>query len=280
MRRNEEVGLFPGPCLKTQLNNHSNSVIIFCMKCHLFSAMTLGPRDKQEDCIVAGADLYQEEEIEEKREIDSQCLLLAVCDGMGGHDSGEKASRFACEQLKNKSVDPIFDPERLNDILADIQTSAQDLLPGNSGTTVAGLVAKEGKIIAFNAGDSRVYKITPEGLSYISHDHSFVQELVDKALIDRELACSHPMRNLIEFGIGPIFAEAWGQYEIHIYEEAIAGDAVYLICSDGLVGVMTETEIHECLMPSPVEQGARLLEMIKNKGLTDNTSFIIAELHQ
>jgi PPM family protein phosphatase len=265
---------------KTRLNNLGNSVIIFFMKCHLFSAMTLGPRDKQEDCIVAGAELYQAEEIEEKRQLDVQCLLLAVCDGMGGHDSGETASRFACEQLKKKSLDPISDPKGLNDILADIQISAQEHLPENSGTTVAGLIAREGKTIVFNAGDSRVYKLTPEGLKYISHDHSLVQELVDKSLIDREVASSHPLKNLIEFGIGPIFADAWGQHNIHIYEESITGGEIYLICSDGLVGVMTETEIFECLMPSPVEQGARLLEMIKNKGLADNTSFIIAELHQ
>ena len=72
------------------------------MKCSVFSAMLLGPRAKQEDCIMDGLDLFQSDRLKEKKKFDTDCLLLSTCDGMGGHDHGDTASRFVCEQLKKK----------------------------------------------------------------------------------------------------------------------------------------------------------------------------------
>jgi serine/threonine protein phosphatase PrpC len=249
------------------------------MKFSVYSAMTLGGRSIQEDCIMDGVDRWQDEEFEFKREMTADSMLFAVCDGMGGHDKGDEASRFVCEELKNLSHEDITDGAKLSDILTAIQESALNKLPANCGTTVAGLLAMGSKVIVFNAGDSRVYRVLPEELKYISHDHSLVQEMVDKELIPSHAAIDHPLKNLIEFGLGPIFEDAWAQYQIHLFEEALSNGASYLLCTDGLTGAMRDSQILECLMESPEDKGQRLLYSIRRKRLSDNTSFILLDIH-
>lgn len=245
------------------------------MKHTVFSAMHLGPRTKQEDCLLDGIDIFQSDDLEEKKSIDTDFLLLGICDGMGGHDFGETASRFVCEQIKNKFDRTMFSAENVKACLTDIQSATANHLPDNCGTTIAGLMVKDGKTIAFNAGDSRIYKISKAGIDYISHDHSLVQGLVDKAFIEQETATDHPLKNIINFGIGPLFEDEWKNLKIHIFEESMPENACYLICSDGVNDQMKDQEIFNLLMPSPIENGNNLLQALLKKGLTDNTSFII-----
>jgi serine/threonine protein phosphatase PrpC len=248
------------------------------MKYTVFSAMLLGPRTKQEDCIIDGIDLFQSNQLKEKKIIDTDFLLLGVCDGMGGHDYGETASRFVCEQIKKKFTRTMFSADNVKPLLTEIQNSTQNYLPENCGTTVAGLMIMDGQTIVFNAGDSRVYKISTSGMDYISHDHSLVQGLVDKSFIQPETATYHPLKNIIDFGIGPLFNDVWKNFDIHIFEESYSKDTWYLLCSDGVNDLMNETEMHELLMPSPIENGHILLRALKKKGLKDNTSFIVLQI--
>lgn len=249
------------------------------MKYTVFSAMLLGPRTKQEDCLLDGIDLFQSNQLHAKKTIDTDFLLLGVCDGMGGHDHGETASRFVCEQIKKKLNRTLFSPDDVKTLLTDIQDSTEKHLPENCGTTIAGLMIMDGKAIVFNAGDSRVYRISTAGMDYISHDHSLVQGLVDKSFIQQDSATHHPLKNIIDFGIGPLFNDVWKNFEIHIYEEPILKDDWYLLCSDGVNDLMNEAEMHELLMPSPIDNGNRLLEALQKKGLKDNTSFMILAFH-
>jgi serine/threonine protein phosphatase PrpC len=247
------------------------------MKCTVFSAMLRGPRTRQEDCLLAGAELFQKDTLKQTKTLDTDFLVAGVCDGLGGHDQGESASRFVCEQLQARFRQDQFDPQNIGAVLAEIQVAAAERLPENCGTTVAGLMVKNGRVIAFNAGDSRVYKITSSGMTYISHDHSLVQGLVDNALIQKDAAISHPLKNFVDFGIGPLFQDVWKDYAVHVFEDALSTDACYLICSDGVHDLMNEAEMHEILMPSPANNGQALLTALETKGLKDNTSFIILE---
>lgn len=249
------------------------------MKYSVFSAMRLGPRAQQEDCIIDGIDLFQSNQLNEKKIIDTDFLLLGICDGLGGHDQGEIASRFVCEQLKNKFNRTMFSAEKVKTRLTEIQEAAQKNLPKNSGTTIAGLMIMDGQTIGFNAGDSRIYKISSSKMEYISHDHSLVQGLVDKSFIQQDTALNHPLKNIIDFGIGPLFNDAWKIFNVHIFEKTISKNDGYLLCSDGVTDLMNETEIHELLMPSPIENGDILLQALQRKGLKDNTSFIILQIH-
>jgi serine/threonine protein phosphatase PrpC len=249
------------------------------MTCTVFSAMQQGPRAAQEDCIINGRGLCQEKQLKDCAEFVTDRLLLAVCDGMGGHEHGEEASRFVCHELKNRVADAGDGPVHLSGILRDIQASACRHLHQNCGTTIAGLVAEDGRVFIFNAGDSRVYKISKEGMHHLTHDHSLVQELVEKSFLSKEAADSHPLKNLVEFGIGPVFEAAWGQHEIHMVSEDLLANATYLLCTDGLTGAMNDHEIHECLMPSPIEKGPVLAGAAAEKDPTDNASFIIVRIN-
>ncbi len=240
--------------------------------------MMVGPRNRQEDCIVDGTAVFQADLLTRKNRFDAPHLLLAVCDGMGGHKGGETASMFACEQLHRIDWENRFSAAEILDVMAGIQRDAMWFLPQNSGTTVAGLLAGDGVTIAFNAGDSRIYQLFPDSIAYISHDHSRVQEMVDMDLVDTGLASRHPFKNLIEFGIGPVFEKAWLLRQTYLYETGLQTPAYYLLCSDGLTDIMADHAIHELLMPDPVENGPRLYNALKRQGLKDNTSFVIAEI--
>lgn len=247
------------------------------MDCQTFSAMLIGPRNTQEDAITDGKTVFQADLLTRKNGSVSDNIMLAVCDGMGGHDGGEIASIFVCERVNRINWHTISTSHVL-EALARIQEEAMIQLPENSGTTVAGLLAGDGKVIAFNAGDSRIYRLTEDTIEYISHDHSLVQEMVDQSIINMQSVNGHPLRNVIELGIGPAFKNAWNIRKVHIYEENLDKPSYYLLCSDGLTDAVAESHIHELLMPNPVENGTRLYNALKQKILRDNTSFIIAEI--
>ncbi|MDO9262557.1 MAG: protein phosphatase 2C domain-containing protein [Desulfosalsimonadaceae bacterium] len=248
------------------------------MQYTVFSGMLIGPRNRQEDCIMDGAAVCQNDRLMSQKNIDADHLLACVCDGLGGHAHGDTASRFVCEQMNIRFSATPSGPPMVRKILAEIQQSAQSLLPENSGATIAGLMTAGHQVVVFNAGDSRVYRISPTGMTRLSHDHSLVQGLVDKSFIHQDTASVHPLKNIVEFGIGPLFALDWNHLLIHVHEETIADSACYLICSDGLSDILTDRELHRLLMPDPIENGKELFTAVQEKGLTDNTSFVILKI--
>ena len=242
--------------------------------------MDVGPRNNQEDCLIIDNLIYQEDELLVASEYASDIIIMAVCDGMGGHDAGEDASRYVCEKL-NSIVDFVdFSAESLERILQAVQGSSNNSLPKGSGTTIAGLVIKDDKVIVFNAGDSRVYKITSDSIRCVSHDHSLVQDLIDQGLIDQTEAFKHPYRNVVNFGIGPAFKKAKGRYSVFTYEEALDAGASYLICSDGVSDLMLEDEIQKHMGTNPVLTGENLMNLLKQRKLKDNTTYIIAQVEK
>ena len=247
------------------------------MENRTFSAMLIGPRDRQEDAITDGKTVFQADLLTRKNGSSAERVLLAVCDGMGGHDGGEIASMFVCEQLTRIRWEKVSGAHVLES-LAGIQREAMVHLPENSGTTVAGLLAGNGRVIAFNAGDSRIYRLEADAINYISHDHSLIQEMIDQSILNVDNIGFHPLRNVIELGIGPAFDGSWNIRKVHIHEENLEIPSYYLLCSDGLTDIIGESDIHELLMPNPVENGTRLYNALKQKTLRDNTSFMILEI--
>ena len=243
----------------------------------MFSAMRRGPRNKQEDCLLSGLDIFQSDEIAKQSEIEAESLLFTVCDGLGGHQSGDLASHFVCKQLKAKYQANAFQSQAVPLILRNIQNAAQHQLPDNCGTTLAGLYATHQTVYIFNAGDSRVYKIEESMARYISHDHSVVQELIDNYVILKQTAKNHPYRNLVEFGIGPLFVDSWQHHSVFVHAEAYRPPVAFLMCSDGLSDLLTDDEIYQNLKSTPVNNGRTLLSKVSEKGLIDNTSFIIVQ---
>lgn len=235
--------------------------------------MDIGLRRSQQDCIYVDGDIYMENHFCGEKYINKDTALFAVCDGMGGLYEGEKASYFVGVNLKE--LDIPFSKKGIEKALYEIQKRFINRGFYNTGTTIAGVYLKGNKSIIFNAGDSRVYKITKDGIIYLSHDHSYVQRLVDSGEITQEQAFYHPAKNILEFGIGDVFQPDWKSgIRPYIVEDVLQKGEYYFLCTDGVNGVLKDEEIFYLLWPNPFENIERFLKELENRK-SDNYSFII-----
>ena len=247
------------------------------MNYRIACVMDLGPRGNQEDCLLVGGHVHQKNDFAESYEIQAP-FVLAACDGMGGHAGGEVASRFICDELKTRFKPSLCEQTVLEKIFKAMQTkSVSQNLPAECGSTMTAMIVNQGKALIANAGDSRVYKIVRKKAVQLSHDHSLVQDLVDKKTISRSDAFTHPYKNIVNFGMGPAFREFWERYQVNFIEEDLAPGNCYLLCSDGVNDVLRDKEIGAALGSKPYENSSKLLQALKDRGLKDNTSFIILE---
>lgn len=240
--------------------------------------MNIGRRDNQEDCIFINGRIFQKNKFRNAHVmmIRGSRALCAVCDGMGGHAKGEWASRFVCEKLKDYLKHFTFSRDTIQHLFNEIQERIEKEGIKDNGTTVACAILEDGKNIIFNAGDSRIYKITNEAILCISHDHSLVQSIVDKGYLSQDEAFIHPHKNVIEFGIGDVFRRAWskGDKEVFIKDDVLNKDEYYLICTDGVNDVLRDEEIYDMLYPDPFVRYPEFIECLKER-MKDNLSFIV-----
>ncbi|TFV63574.1 UNVERIFIED_ORG: serine/threonine-protein phosphatase [Bacillus sp. AZ43] len=206
--------------------------------------------------------------------------LLAVADGMGGHAAGDVASKVVIAALEHLDDDTpsgdmlqalrqaVFDgSEHLREV---IRESPQ--LEG-MGTTLTAILFAGGRLALCHVGDSRAYLVRDGQLSQITHDDTFVQTLIDDGRITAEEANSHPQRSLL--------LRALNGQEVEpalTMREARAGDR-YLLCSDGLSGVVSEETLAEALKdPDPQSTADRLIELALRSGGPDNITVIVADV--
>ncbi|GII75224.1 hypothetical protein Sru01_02060 [Sphaerisporangium rufum] len=208
--------------------------------------------------------------------------LLAVADGMGGHSHGEVASATVIAALSALDGDPPgADP--LGALEAAITEAGRQLkemaerdprLTGMGTTLTAMLWDGMGFALA-HIGDSRAYMLRDGCLYQITRDHTLVQSLVDDGQMTAEQAAAHPRRSLLMRALG-----GSGSVEPDLsMREARPGDR-YLICSDGLSGVVGPEALHETLT-GPADLGAaadRLIELARQGGGPDNISCVVAEV--
>jgi serine/threonine protein phosphatase PrpC len=202
--------------------------------------------------------------------------VFVVCDGMGGHVGGAKASTIAVNSiLEFLARDDARDPaESLSKAIAfaneQIYATAlnQRELKG-MGTTCVALLQKETGLWLAHVGDSRAYIYTDGKLFKLSRDHSFVQRLVDQGTILEEDAESHPRKNELTRALGIA-----GEVEVEVAEVAIfpkKGD-LFLLCSDGLYGMTGDTGIQKVLAGAGTldEKAQLLIDEANESGGTDN----------
>lgn len=176
-----------------------------------------------------------------------EATLLVVCDGMGGHKAGDIASKTAAQAFCNtifRQSAPTGSDDAIKAEIKMMMVSASDAAnvavyklaqtsedyEGMGTTLVAALIYKN-SLFAVNIGDSRLYLVTKLTAIQISHDHSFVQYLIDSGKLTEEEAKTYPRRNVITRAIG--VAE---QAEVDFFTADLAEwDGGYLLlCSDGL----------------------------------------------
>lgn len=208
--------------------------------------------------------------------------LLVVADGVGGHAAGEVASSVAVASLAVLDEDsPGGDVlERLSGAVNNANKHLRDMVAGDPdlqgmGTTLTALLRAGSRFGLVHVGDSRCYLLRDGSLTQITHDHTFVQTLVDEGRITAEEADHHPQRNLITNSLD-------GREDIDLdlsVRETRAGDR-YLLCSDGLSGVVSEDTLRETLLEEADTDAAadRLVELALKGGGPDNITAIVADI--
>jgi serine/threonine protein phosphatase PrpC len=206
--------------------------------------------------------------------------LLAVADGMGGHAAGDVASKVVIAALEHLDDDApsgdmlqalraaVFEgSEHLREV---IRESPQ--LEG-MGTTLTAILFAGGRLALCHVGDSRAYLMRDGVLQQITHDDTFVQTLIDDGRITVEEANHHPQRSLLLRALNGQDVDP----DLSM-REARAGDR-YLLCSDGLSGVVSEETLAEALQdPVPQSTADRLIELALRSGGPDNITVIVADV--
>lgn len=210
--------------------------------------------------------------------------LLAVADGMGGAAGGDIASSVVIGHLA-----PLGEAAgTANTILVDLTTalqSAHDELVERSsndrklrglGTTCTAILRSGNKLAMVHIGDSRAYLLREGVLTQVTTDHSFVQYLIDSGQITKEEAETHPKRNYILRVLG----DSPGDVAVdETVREAVVGDR-WLLCSDGLSGVVSDETLQEVLLQNPnlAQCADKLVELALLGGGPDNITCVVADV--
>jgi protein phosphatase len=220
--------------------------------------------------------------------------LVILADGMGGYNAGEVASSMAIAFLSSALETSFFDPvrrksgpaarrpvfecleesiDRAN--LAIYNASLDEPMYAGMGTTLVTGIFFNNRIAVAHIGDSRLYRLRGEQFGVVTHDHSLLQEQIDRGMISLEEARFAQNRNLVTRALG---VEPLVEAEIHEYE-ALPGD-IYLFCSDGLNDMLPDEEIHGALRePANLELAAdHLVRMANGNGGRDNISVILVKV--
>jgi serine/threonine protein phosphatase PrpC len=206
--------------------------------------------------------------------------LLTVCDGVGGAARGDIASSTAVQQLRRLDAPPSDDLlgqvagalHRAHDRIGELV----DEDPALNGTSTTATVALfDGSRLAIgHVGDSRAYLYRDGELSQLTHDHTFVQSLIDEGRISADEARVHPHRNLILKALDGIHEAEPDLFEL----EAVAGDRL-LLCSDGASGVLDDHRLADILSTGTPDYAAvELVRASLEAGSSDNVTCIVADV--
>ena len=187
----------------------------------------------------------------------------------------------AMSQAVVAALEEVDTPESAGSFLADVQAQLQAVhtqLRASAhehgieaiGSTVVALLVFHSHFACAWAGDSRLYLWREGRLTQISHDHSYVQELVDLGLVQQQEARSHPRGNVITRAVG-----AGEDLQVEVRQSRINPDDQFLLCSDGLNRMVLDEEIEAALNDGTVEETASyLLDMALDRGARDNVTLI------
>jgi len=217
--------------------------------------------------------------------------LVLLADGMGGHNAGEVASELAVSCIRD-ALEDVLRPDMLasgvinfadalresviyaNDEIIRVASERQEC--AGMGTTIVVLLFHGEKVILASVGDSRIYRLREGKLTQLTTDHSLIQEMLDNGFISQEEAQNSTSRNLITRALG--IADV---VEVDVKTDASQNGDSYLLCSDGLTDLATDSEILQLLLLHEDDHETACKELIacaNGKGGKDNTSVILVDL--
>mgnify|MGYP003440203928 CR=1 FL=1 len=207
--------------------------------------------------------------------------MLMVADGMGGAAAGDLASAVAIKELRETDAD--FTGQDMLEVAAGAIARANERIRelvsvdpslDGMGTTVCGLLFDGERLAVANIGDSRGYRLRDGVFERITRDHSWVQTLVDDGRITEAEALVHPHRSLI---LKVLNGQPNHAPDLEL-SDVRAGDR-YLICSDGLCGMVTDAAIEQVIGGQNAEQVADdLIRIAYAEGGLDNITMILADV--
>lgn len=230
-------------------------------------------------------------------EIDPEHRLYVVADGMGGHSHGEVAAQLAVSSIRDfihKTADkdttwPFGMDNRLerhtNLLKMAIRIAHDSVLRAISkdgslygmGTTVVGILLAGNVAAVAHVGDSRAYRLRNGRLDQLTQDHTWVNEQVVAGFLSKEQARSHPLKNVVTRALG-------GESDVlvDVREIEVRPGDVYLLCSDGLTGMLSDADIRDRLSGngSLHEICRRLVNDSNARGGIDNVTVVVLAIEK
>ena len=224
-----------------------------------------------------------------------EAKLYLVADGMGGHAAGEIASKIAVDSISEFIVHTKEDDgtwphaydehfgRATNRLMAALRLANTRVLEAmrkdarlrGMGTTVVACLADDAKMSVAHVGDSRAYLIRDGAMSRLTNDHSWVFEQVQAGMLTEAEAEKHPLRNVITRALGGALSVTPDAAVV----ESQSGD-VYLLCSDGLTGMVPEDEILRVVSENghDLEKACqKLIDIANERGGLDNVTAILVK---
>ncbi len=210
--------------------------------------------------------------------------LLVVADGMGGHAGGDIASSLAIGELAALDGESHGSDDALAHLAGAVRTAHADLLDRvaeepylcGMGTTVTALLRTGNRLALAHIGDSRAYLLRDGMLVQITRDHTFVQSLVDDGRLTPEEAEHHPQRHVIIRVLSDVVTDTTPDLSMR---ETHIGDR-YLLCSDGLSGVVSHETLEAtlCEQEDPGAACEALVQLALRAGAPDNVTCVVADV--
>jgi len=205
-----------------------------------------------------------------------------VCDGMGGVNGGQIASRATVECFERrlkKDFRPSLSDEDCEKLLLDalkdandavLKTSQKDKNLSGMGTTCVAALLSNGTLKLINVGDSRAYIYADGSLNQLTKDHSMVQHLIDIGQISEDEAKSHPQKNIITRAVGTD-----GQLTADRFVRPFAQGDMLVLCTDGLSNLVEPAEVARALQEGPEAACDKLVALANQRGGQDNITILI-----
>lgn len=215
--------------------------------------------------------------------LESNGLLIAVADGMGGYQRGEVASQIAVETLREVYYEsPLGENETPDRLKRAFRSANERIFEDGSaegqqnmmGTTLVAAVIKDNDLTIANVGDSRGYLIRANRATQVTQDHSLVAEQVAAGAMTAEEARESQHRNIITRALGHR-----DRVDVDIYEIRLLADDRLVLTSDGLHEFVSEDDLVRIPLAGTAEDSAReLIALAIENQTNDNASVVVASV--
>ena len=222
-------------------------------------------------------------------DIKSYGMMFAVADGMGGHAGGEIASKMACRGMTeyySANSDYTEGSNYFKAKLGQLRSSIYDVhnkiieygrINGeyeDMGTTLSVLVLTNNKALIAHVGDSRIYRLRKGRLQQLTEDHTMAKLFIRLGYLTPEKVANHPIRHVLSQAVGQ------GIKDIFSRLENVEREDIFLLCSDGLYGMVSDNEIRNILLHNTAvkDQCRRLVARALENGGRDNVTVTVVQV--